>query len=35
VGRDGAASSTDFFTELKTTTIPIDPVTMTRIGLGA
>ena len=34
VGRDGAAASAEFFTEVKTTTIPIDPVTMPRLGLG-
>ena len=34
VGRDGAGASADFFTEVKTTTIPIDPVTMPRLGLG-
>ena len=32
VGRDGATSSVDFFTELKTTTIPIDPPTLPRFG---
>jgi acyl-CoA reductase-like NAD-dependent aldehyde dehydrogenase len=35
VGRDGATSSADFFTELKTTTIPIDPVSMPRLGITA
>ena len=34
VGRDGATSSVEFFTELKTTTIPIDPVRMPRLGSG-
>jgi acyl-CoA reductase-like NAD-dependent aldehyde dehydrogenase len=34
VGRDGANASADFFTEVKTTTIPIDPVTVPRLGLG-
>ena len=33
VGRDGAAASAQFFTEVKTTTIPVDPVTMPRLGL--
>ena len=33
VGRDGASSSADFFTQYKTTTIPIDPVRMPRWGL--
>ena len=33
VGRDGATSSADFFTEYKTTTIPIERVTMPRLGL--
>jgi len=33
VGRDGATSSVEFFTELKTTTIPIDPVRLPRLGL--
>ena len=32
IGRDGPTSSVEFFTELKATTIPIDPVTMTRFG---
>jgi acyl-CoA reductase-like NAD-dependent aldehyde dehydrogenase len=32
VGRDGPTSSVEFFTELKATTIPIDPVTMARFG---
>jgi acyl-CoA reductase-like NAD-dependent aldehyde dehydrogenase len=32
VGRDGATSSVEFFTELKTTTIPIDPPTLPRLG---
>lgn len=35
VGRDGATSSVEFFTELKTTTIPIDPPAMPRLGSGA
>lgn len=33
VGRDGATSSADFFTELKTTTIPVDPPALPRLGL--
>ncbi|MEO7805405.1 MAG: aldehyde dehydrogenase [Steroidobacteraceae bacterium] len=33
VGRDGATSSVEFFTELKTTTIPIDPPRLPRLGL--
>jgi acyl-CoA reductase-like NAD-dependent aldehyde dehydrogenase len=33
VGRDGATSSVEFFTELKTTTIPIDPVPLPQLGL--
>lgn len=32
VGRDGATSSVEFFTELKTTTIPIDPAPLPRFG---
>ena len=32
VGRDGAAASADFFTETKTTTIPIHKVRMPRLG---
>ena len=32
VGRDGAASSAEFFTELKTVTIPYDPVAIPRLG---
>ena len=32
IGRDGATSSADFFTELKTTTIPIEPVNMPKLG---
>ena len=32
VGRDGATSSADFFTELKTTTIPIDAPALPRLG---
>jgi acyl-CoA reductase-like NAD-dependent aldehyde dehydrogenase len=35
VGRDGATSSADFFTELKTTTIPIEPPPLPRLGAGA
>ena len=34
VGRDGATSSAEFFTETKTTSIPIDKVSMPRLGLG-
>ncbi len=34
VGRDGARSSAEFFTELKTTTIPVDPPPMHRLGLA-
>jgi len=34
VGRDGATSSVEFFTELKTTTIPIEPAPLPRFGLG-
>lgn len=34
VGRDGATSSAEFFTELKTVTIPYDPVETRRLGLG-
>jgi len=34
IGRDGATSSADFFTELKTTSIPLGTVAMPRIGLG-
>ncbi len=33
IGRDGPMSSLDFFTELKATIIPIDPVTMHRYGV--
>ena len=33
VGRDGARSSADFFTEYKTTTIPIEAVQMPRYGV--
>jgi len=33
VGRDGATSSVEFFTELKTTTIPIDPAPLPQLGL--
>lgn len=32
VGRDGARSSADFFTEMKTTSIPIEPLTLPRLG---
>ncbi len=32
VGRDGATSSVEFFTELKTTTVPLEPVRMARLG---
>jgi acyl-CoA reductase-like NAD-dependent aldehyde dehydrogenase len=32
VGRDGATSSVEFFTELKTTTIPIDPAPLPKFG---
>jgi acyl-CoA reductase-like NAD-dependent aldehyde dehydrogenase len=32
VGRDGATSSAEFFTELKTTTIPIDAPTLPQLG---
>jgi acyl-CoA reductase-like NAD-dependent aldehyde dehydrogenase len=32
VGRDGAAPSVEFFTELKTTTIPIDPAPLPQLG---
>ncbi len=35
IGRDGMTSSAEFFTELKTTSIPYDPVTMPRLGAGA
>jgi acyl-CoA reductase-like NAD-dependent aldehyde dehydrogenase len=34
VGRDGATSSVEFFTELKTTMIPIEPAPLPRFGLG-
>jgi acyl-CoA reductase-like NAD-dependent aldehyde dehydrogenase len=34
VGRDGATTSAEFFTEYKTTSIPIDTVSMPRLGLG-
>jgi acyl-CoA reductase-like NAD-dependent aldehyde dehydrogenase len=33
VGRDGATSSVEFFTELKTTTIPVGPAMLPRLGL--
>ncbi len=32
IGRDGASSSADFFTELKTTTIPLDPPALAKLG---
>jgi len=32
VGRDGASSSAEFFTELKTTTIPVDPPALRHLG---
>ena len=32
VGRDGATSSAEFFTELKTTTIPVEPHELRRLG---
>ncbi len=32
IGRDGPRTSLDFFTELKATTIPIDPVNMAKLG---
>lgn len=32
IGRDGARSSADFFTEMKTTSIPIEPLKLNRIG---
>jgi 5-carboxymethyl-2-hydroxymuconic-semialdehyde dehydrogenase len=32
VGRDGATSSVEFFTEQKTTTIPVGPVPLPRLG---
>jgi acyl-CoA reductase-like NAD-dependent aldehyde dehydrogenase len=35
VGRDGATSSADFFTELKTTTVPLDAPVLPRFGAGA
>jgi acyl-CoA reductase-like NAD-dependent aldehyde dehydrogenase len=34
VGRDGATSSADFFTEYKTTTIPIDTPVLPKLGAG-
>jgi acyl-CoA reductase-like NAD-dependent aldehyde dehydrogenase len=34
IGRDGATSSADFFTELKTTSIPTGDIAMTRMGLA-
>ncbi|SEJ96683.1 5-carboxymethyl-2-hydroxymuconic-semialdehyde dehydrogenase [Sphingobium sp. AP50] len=33
IGRDGARSSADFFTEMKTTSIPIEPLTLNRLGI--
>ena len=35
VGRDGATTSADFFTDYKTTSIPIEPVSMPRLGVTA
>jgi acyl-CoA reductase-like NAD-dependent aldehyde dehydrogenase len=35
VGRDGGTSSVEFFTELKTTTIPIESPTLPHLGVGA
>jgi acyl-CoA reductase-like NAD-dependent aldehyde dehydrogenase len=35
VGRDGASSSVEFFTELKTTTIPVGAVPLPRLGAGS
>jgi 5-carboxymethyl-2-hydroxymuconic-semialdehyde dehydrogenase len=32
IGRDGPTSSVEFFTELKATIIPVEPVTMPRFG---
>jgi acyl-CoA reductase-like NAD-dependent aldehyde dehydrogenase len=32
IGRDGARSSADFFTEMKTTSIPIEPLKLNRLG---
>ncbi|MDO7843406.1 aldehyde dehydrogenase [Sphingomonas immobilis] len=34
IGRDGMSSSADFFTELKTTSIPYGRIAIPRIGLG-
>ncbi|HEU4530201.1 MAG TPA: aldehyde dehydrogenase [Steroidobacteraceae bacterium] len=34
IGRDGPRTSLDFFTELKATTIPIDPLNMPKLGAG-
>jgi acyl-CoA reductase-like NAD-dependent aldehyde dehydrogenase len=34
VGRDGATSSAEFFTELKTTIVPLEPPVLPRLGLG-
>jgi acyl-CoA reductase-like NAD-dependent aldehyde dehydrogenase len=34
IGRDGATSSAEFFTEYKTTTIPLEPPALPRLGLG-
>ncbi|KQN00665.1 aldehyde dehydrogenase [Sphingobium sp. Leaf26] len=33
IGRDGARSSADFFTEMKTTSIPIEPLNLNRLGI--
>lgn len=33
IGRDGARSSADFFTEMKTTSIPIEPLKLNRLGI--
>jgi acyl-CoA reductase-like NAD-dependent aldehyde dehydrogenase len=35
IGRDGATSSAEFFTEYKTTTIPIDPPALPQFGRAA
>lgn len=35
VGRDGGTSSVEFFTELKTTTIPMEMPTLPRLGMNA
>jgi acyl-CoA reductase-like NAD-dependent aldehyde dehydrogenase len=34
VGRDGASSSAEFFTELKTTSIPLEPPAIPKLGVG-